>query len=55
MSVRHLVMQGMEDEGKAMAKWLADHVSKTSIIHMFMDGARHGATSPFVWEGAMRF
>ncbi|KAF2703637.1 pyruvate formate lyase activating enzyme [Pleomassaria siparia CBS 279.74] len=32
--VRHLVMPGLEDEGKEIVKWLADKVSKDMMIHI---------------------
>ncbi|KAF2626755.1 hypothetical protein BU25DRAFT_431802 [Macroventuria anomochaeta] len=32
--VRHLVMPGMEDEGKAIMRWLAENVSKDIMVHI---------------------
>ncbi|XPS76646.1 [Formate-C-acetyltransferase]-activating enzyme [Ascochyta lentis] len=32
--VRHLVMPGMEDEGKEIMKWLAENVSKDIMVHI---------------------
>lgn len=32
--VRHLVMPGKEDEGKAIMKWLAENVSKDMMVHI---------------------
>lgn len=38
--VRHLVMPGMEDEGKAIMKWLAENVSKDIMVCQITDGVR---------------
>lgn len=32
--VRHLVMPGMEDEGKEIMRWLAENVSKDIMVHI---------------------
>ncbi|KAJ4990920.1 radical SAM superfamily protein [Stagonosporopsis vannaccii] len=32
--VRHLVMPGMEDEGKAIMRWLAENVSRDIMVHI---------------------
>lgn len=32
--VRHLVMPGMEDEGKEIVRWLAENVSKDIMVHI---------------------
>jgi len=32
--VRHLVMPGMEDEGREIVKWLAENVSKDIMVHI---------------------
>jgi putative pyruvate formate lyase activating enzyme len=32
--VRHLVMPGLEDEGKQIVEWLAKHVSKDLMVHI---------------------
>jgi putative pyruvate formate lyase activating enzyme len=32
--VRHLVMPGMEDEGKEIMKWLAKHIGKDIMVHI---------------------
>ncbi|KAF2020175.1 hypothetical protein BU24DRAFT_134873 [Aaosphaeria arxii CBS 175.79] len=32
--VRHLVMPGMEEEGKQIVKWLAENVSKDIMVHI---------------------
>ncbi|UPX19071.1 [Formate-C-acetyltransferase]-activating enzyme [Ascochyta rabiei] len=32
--VRHLVMPGMEDEGKEIMRWLAENVSKDMMVHI---------------------
>ncbi|KAF1841249.1 uncharacterized protein K460DRAFT_399072 [Cucurbitaria berberidis CBS 394.84] len=32
--VRHLVMPGMEDEGREIMKWLAENVSKDIMVHI---------------------
>lgn len=32
--VRHLVMPGLEDEGKEIMRWLADNVSKDTMVHI---------------------
>ncbi|KAJ4368032.1 hypothetical protein N0V83_006387 [Neocucurbitaria cava] len=32
--VRHLVMPGLEDEGKEIMKWLAENVSKDIMVHI---------------------
>jgi putative pyruvate formate lyase activating enzyme len=32
--VRHLVMPGKEDEGRAIVKWLAENVSKDIMVHI---------------------
>jgi putative pyruvate formate lyase activating enzyme len=32
--VRHLVMPGMEQEGKEIVKWLAENVSKDMMVHI---------------------
>lgn len=32
--VRHLVMPGLEDEGKEIVKWLANNVSKDLMVHI---------------------
>lgn len=32
--VRHLVMPGMEDEGKEIVRWLAENVSKDIFVHL---------------------
>jgi putative pyruvate formate lyase activating enzyme len=32
--VRHLVMPGKEDEGKAIMKWLAENVSRDIMVHI---------------------
>jgi putative pyruvate formate lyase activating enzyme len=32
--VRHLVMPGLEEEGQAIVKWLAENISKDTYIHI---------------------
>lgn len=34
MFVRHLVMPGMQEEGKHIVKWLAENVSKDLMVHI---------------------
>jgi putative pyruvate formate lyase activating enzyme len=49
--VRHLVMPGKEDEGREIVKWLAENVSKDTMVHImeqyfpraYVGKARRGA------------
>jgi putative pyruvate formate lyase activating enzyme len=60
--VRHLVMPGMEDEGKEIMKWLAENVSKDIMVHIMeqyfprahVGKARRGRRSDIVEPGGVQ-
>ncbi|KAH7068941.1 hypothetical protein BKA63DRAFT_98145 [Paraphoma chrysanthemicola] len=60
--VRHLVMPGMEDEGKEIVKWLAENVSKDIMVHIMeqyfprahVGKARRGKKSDVVEPGGVQ-